>query len=269
MTGSNTGVGKELARILYTKHARVYVAARSEEKANNAIESIRESSPESGGSLSFLKLDLADLTTIKQSADEFLSKESKLHVLVNNAGVMMPPNGSVTAQGYELQLGVNNIGTFMFTKLLTPLLAQTARSEAPGTVRVVWVGSIATEKASHSPGGVPIDELDDYKHEKKATFYKYGVSKAGNYLHGAEYARRHREDGIVSVALNPGNLDSDLYRYMNGIQRKFLQLVVLYPNVYGAYTELFAALSPEVTMERTGSWSRSSRRPPFGNFFAD
>jgi retinol dehydrogenase-12 len=77
--------------------------------------------------LAFLRLDLADLTTIKASAEEFLSKETKLHVLFNNAGVMCPPQGSKTPQGYELQLGTNNIGTFMFTKLLTPILNATAR----------------------------------------------------------------------------------------------------------------------------------------------
>lgn len=256
MTGSNTGVGKEVAHVLYSKNAKVYVAARSEEKANDAIKTIKDSLPESKGSLSFLKLDLADLPTLKKSAGEFLSKESKLHALVNNAGVMVPANGSVTPQGYELQLGVNNIGTFLFTELLTPVLAQTAKSEAPGTVRVVWVSSMAADKVSHVPGGVPIDELDDYKHEKKAGFYKYGVSKAGNYLHATEYARRHKDDGIVSIPLNPGNLDSDLYRTFNPLTRTFLRKAFLYPSVYGAYTELFAALSPDVTLENSGGWGK-------------
>lgn len=256
MTGSNAGVGKELARILYAKHAKVYIAARSAEKAASAISSIKASSPSSKGSLIFLKLDLADLTTIKASADEFLSKESKLHVLFNNAGVMRPPRGSVTAQGYELQLGVNNIGTFMFTKLLTPTLAQTAASEPKGSVRVVWVSSIGAELMSPS-GGVPIDELDNYQHEKKWEFYLYGISKAGNYLHAAEFARRHGDEGIVSVPLHPGNLDSELYRTINPMLSAVLRRVVLWPSVYGAYTELFGGLSPEVTMEKSGSWGKS------------
>ena len=258
MTGSNAGVGKEVARILYAKHAKVYIAARSEEKAASAIESIKASCPSSEGALTFLKLDLADLTTIKASADEFLSKESKLHVLFNNAGVMRPPKGSVTAQGYELQLGVNNIGTFMFTKLLTPTLAQTAASESAGSVRIVWVSSIGAELASHSPGGVPFDELDNYQHEKKWEFYLYGVSKAGNYLHAAEFARRHGDQGIVSVPLHPGNLDSDLYRTINPLISAVMRRVVLWPSVYGAYTELFGGLSPAVTMEKSGGWGKSS-----------
>ncbi|SPO01770.1 related to Oxidoreductase, short-chain dehydrogenase [Cephalotrichum gorgonifer] len=256
VTGANSGVGLEVARILYSKHAKVYVAARSEEKAKDAIKAIKDSHPDANGQLTFLKLDLADLTTISQSANEFLSKENKLHVLFNNAGVMRPPNGSVTPQGYELQLGVNNVGTFMFTKLLTPILAQTVKSEQAGSVRVVWVSSAGAEHASHKPGGVPIDELEkgDYQHEGKWDFYKYGVSKAGNYLHGAEYARRYGGDGIISVPLNPGNLNTELYRSMNPLLRAILKHVILYPNVYGAYTELFAGLSPEVMMEKSGSW---------------
>lgn len=256
VTGSNAGVGKEVARILYSKHAKVYIAARSAEKAASAIESIKASSPSSEGTLTFLKLDLADLTTVKASADEFLSKESQLHVLFNNAGVMRPPRGSVTAQGYELQLGVNNIGTFMFTKLLTPTLAQTAASSPAGSVRVVWVSSIGAELASPS-GGVPLDELDNYQHEKKWEFYLYGVSKAGNYLHAAEFARRHGGEGVVSVPVHPGNLDSELYRTVNPWMSAVMRRVALWPSVYGAYTELFGGLSPDVTVEKSGSWGKS------------
>ncbi len=101
MTGSNTGVGKEVAQILYSKHAKVYIFARSVEKANKAIESIKHAFPDSEGELHFIHLDLNDLRTIKISTEQFLSKETKLHVLFNNAGLMQPPSGSTSAQGYE------------------------------------------------------------------------------------------------------------------------------------------------------------------------
>jgi retinol dehydrogenase-12 len=101
VTGSNTGVGKEVAQILYSKHAKVYIFARSVEKANKAIESIKQVFPHSEGELHFINLDLNDLRTIKSSAEQFLSKETKLHVLFNNAGLMQPPAGSTSAQGYE------------------------------------------------------------------------------------------------------------------------------------------------------------------------
>ena len=253
MTGANTGVGKELAQILYSKNARIYVAARNEEKGQDAIKAIQEAHPSSTGSLVFMKLDLADLTTIKASAQQFLDNETKLHVLFNNAGVMNPPVGSTTKQGYELQLGVNNVGTFMFTQLLTPTLVATAKEEGPGSVRVVWVGSSATEAPLVPMGGVDVASIDN--RVGKNSFNNYFLSKGGNFVHGIEYAERHRGDGIVSVTLNPGNLDSDLWRFYGPVMRWGLRTFVLHPSIYGAYTELFAGLSPEVTMEKTGAWS--------------
>lgn len=258
MTGANTGVGKELAQILYSKHAKVYIAARSEEKALNAIESIKAAAPEATGSgeLVFMRLDLADLTTIKASAGEFLSRETKLHVLFNNAGVMAPSSGFPrTAQGYESQLGVNNIGTFMFTKLLTPILVATAKTEPPSTVRVVWVSSSAAESGSPRPGGVDMDNLD--YHKRQFAIIRYAISKAGNYLHAAEYAKRYKAHGVVSVSLNPGNLDSELYREQWALLGFILRHTVLHPSIFGAYTEMFAGLSSQVTLERSGEWSKS------------
>jgi NAD(P)-dependent dehydrogenase (short-subunit alcohol dehydrogenase family) len=87
VTGANSGVGAELAKILYGRNATVYVAARSQEKALAAIEEIKTAHPESTGRLMFLQLDLSDLTTIKSSADEFLAVETRLDVLWLNAGV--------------------------------------------------------------------------------------------------------------------------------------------------------------------------------------
>lgn len=144
----------------------------------------------------YLHLDLDDLTTIKTSAEEFLSKEEKLNVLWNNAGVMFPPQGSKTKQSYELQLGTNCVAPFLFTKLLTPVLISTARLEPPGTVRVVWISSSAAEGFSPKYG-VDIGNLE-YKSDKSAA-HKYGVSKAGNVLHAKEFARRFGGDGVISV----------------------------------------------------------------------
>lgn len=245
-------MGKELAQLLYSKNANVYCAARSDEKALKAIESIKAAIPDSHGALTFLSLDLADLSTIKATVNEFLAKEDRLHVLFNNAGVMSPPQGSKTAQGYELQLGVNNLGAFLLTKLLTPTLLRTAKTEDPAAVRVVWVASSAAETPITPVGGVDLSNLD--YHVEKSPFMKYIVSKAGNYLQGVEFARRHREDGVASVPLNPGNLDSELWRWMPRWAAAVLSWVLLSPSVFGAYTELFAGLSPEVTMERSGEW---------------
>lgn len=200
MTGSSSGVGKELAQILYSHNAKVYIAARSSEKVSNAIDSIKTAFPNSKGALEYLHLDLDDLSTIKASAEEFLSKEKRLDVLWNNAGVMGPPQGSKTKQGYEMQLGTNSLGPFLFTKLLTPTLKNSAKVNPPGTTRVVWVSSSAAEGFSPK-GGIDLTNLD-YKKDQ-SPWHKYGVSKAGNLYHGKEFASRYGDDGIISVVFRP------------------------------------------------------------------
>ncbi|KAL2024722.1 hypothetical protein VTK56DRAFT_6923 [Thermocarpiscus australiensis] len=263
VTGSNTGIGKEVARILYSKNARVYIAARNEDKARSAIQDLTDSVPASAGSLEFLSLDLSDMSHVRDAARDFLAREDRLDVLFNNAGVMVsssaepPPK---TVQGYELCLGVNCIGTLLFTKLLTPLLATTAKSGTRlGVVRVVWLSSFALELFAQENVGVPLDNLD--YHVPKPGMERYGISKVGVWALAVEYARRHRDDGIVSVPINPGNLTSELPRHQ-GIVLKAVARLVGYPPLLGAYTELFAAFSPEVTMEKSGS-----RVAPFGRFY--
>lgn len=117
-------------------------------------------------------------------------------MLWNNAGVMIPPQGSKTKQGYETQLGTNNVAPFLFTKLLTPVLVASAKVNPPGSTRVVWVSSSAAEGFSPK-GGVDLDNLD-YKVDK-GPWHKYGVSKAGNLLHAKEYAKRYGIDGVISL----------------------------------------------------------------------
>jgi retinol dehydrogenase-12 len=135
------------------------------------------------------------LSTIKKSAGEFLAKEKKLDVLWNNAGVMVPPQGSKTKQGYELQIGTNNLAPFLFTKLLIPILAETAKTSPPGSVRVVWTSSSAVNFAPKE--GVDMSNLD-YKVDKNV-WQKYGISKSGNYYHNSEFAKRYAGEGIISV----------------------------------------------------------------------
>ncbi|CAI6089669.1 unnamed protein product [Clonostachys chloroleuca] len=185
----------------------------------------------------------------KASAAEFLAKESRLDVLDNNAVVLLRQNTELTrtAQGYESHLGINNVGTFLFTKLPTPILAATAKEEEPGRVRVVWVALTAAEGFSHKPGGVPLDNLD--YHEPLPPMKLY----AGNYLHATELARRYKDSGIVSVALHPGNLDTDMWK-VQSLTKFLLRHTILYPIIFGAYTELFAGLSSQVSMEKSGSW---------------
>ncbi len=173
----------------------MYIAARSETKARAAIEEIQNSHTDSAGKLEYLHLDLSDLSTIKQSAQEFLGKESRLDVIWNNAGVMVPPPGSKTVQGYDLQQGVNNIAGFLFVHFLRPMMAATAKQAPTNSVRVVWVSSGAAMIA-------PKPAIDftnmDYKREE-SPLMKYWRSKAGNVIHAAEFARRAADEGILGL----------------------------------------------------------------------
>ena len=99
--------------------------------------------------------------------------------------------------GYELQLGTNNVAPCLFTKVLTPILIETAKSAPKGSVRVVWVSSSAAKGLSPT-NGVEMDNLG-YEREDKGPWFKYGVSKAGNILHCLEFARRYGKEGILSI----------------------------------------------------------------------
>lgn len=255
VTGANTGLGKEVARLLYSKNAKVYIAARSEEKANAAIEDIKRAAPSSTGTLVFLHLDLSDLDKVKATAESFLAQEHKLHVLFNNAGVMVAPVEPPlkTAQGLELALGVNCVGTFLLTQLLTPTLIETAKTEPANSVRIVWLSSFGMELQAQPGIGISTENLD--YHIPKPAEDRYGISKAGVWALAVEYARRHKADGVVSVPLNPGNLRTELARDQ-GFMVRLVAHLVCYPVIRGAYSELFAAFSPQISIEKT-DWSQT------------
>ena len=222
MTGGYAGCGYQLSKILYQHNATVYVAGRNPEKANKAINAIKQEIPNSKGKLDFLQVDLGDLTSIKPAVEAFKSKESQLHVLTNNAGVMLPPAGSKTTQGYELQHGTNVLGPFLLTKLLMPTLLETAKSSPAHSVRVTWAASLAIEGSPQ--GGVSFDKDNRVKENSKVVAKMYAQSKACNYLLGAEAANRYGKDGLISVSWNPGNLKSELQRHLNFIVAFIIKL---------------------------------------------
>lgn len=144
VTGGASGIGYQLATMLYRAGGKVYIAGRSEAKAQEAIKQIRSSVPDSSstGTFEYLHLELDDLSSIKASAEGFRGKESKLDVLWNNAGVSLPPVGSKSRQGHELQLATNCLGPYFFTQLVLPQLQAAAKTAPPNSVRVVWTSSI-------------------------------------------------------------------------------------------------------------------------------
>lgn len=253
ITGSTSGIGSELASILYSKNATVYIVARSQAKIDTTISQIRSSHTTSTGRLESIIVDFDDLTTIKPAAEAFLRKEKRLDVLWNNAGIMIPPRGSKTKQDYEAQLGVNALAPFLFTKLLTSRLIETAETSPAGSTRVVWVSSSAA--ANFAPtGGVPyISTLskDKYMQAGFSQWQYYGISKAAAILQSYEFHRLFHDKGIVSVAIDPGNLDTGLYQNMPKWQLFLAKKVALKPARFGAYTELYAGLSEDL---KGGEW---------------
>ncbi|KAF2654367.1 NAD(P)-binding protein [Lophiostoma macrostomum CBS 122681] len=253
ITGGYTGIGYCLAQILYAKNATVYILGRSPSKAESAIAALKSAVPASDGRLGFIQVDLSDLPTIKPAVATFLQKERRLDVLVNNAGIMRPPKGSTSAQGYDLQLGTNVYGPFLLAVLLLPLLKETARTAQAGSVRVLWAGSTAVDLSAPKEGiefagdGTVRGDLDPGT--------MYGASKAANVLLGVELARRAgaANDGVLSCSFNPGNLQSELGRHA-GVGVRLAAHVLCHPVHMGAWTELFAGWSPEVTKEKNGCY---------------
>ncbi|KAF7374288.1 NAD P-binding protein [Mycena sanguinolenta] len=237
VTGGASGIGKETVKALLQHNAKVYVAARSPANAKAAIEDLKS---QTGKEAEFLQLDLADLNSVKRAANEFNEKETQLHVLFNNGGVMAPPIEQVSAQNYDLQFGTNVLGHFYLTKLLLPTLMATATPGNPG--RVINTSSLASETANPN---IQYNTLKDGPARKKvSTMELYSQSKFGNVAFSNELFRRYGDKGIVSAALNPGNLQTNLQRHLKGIHA-FIVNSVLYPAPYGALTQLWAGTTDE------------------------
>lgn len=237
--------------MLYQASAKVYVAGRSKDKTLEAIEQIKSSAKDSGsvGELVFLQVDMADLTTIKRAVAEFQSKESHLDVLWNNAGLSWHPKGLKTAQGYNLILGTNCLGPYLFTTLLLPSLQAAARKSSPGQVRIVWTSSIVVD-ASAPTNGLVLQELTSPPDNQQRN---YTNSKTGNWFLANEFARRVKADGILSVTQNPGNLKTGLLRDAGSILPIIVSPLLSHAK-YGAYTELYSGLSPDLKMEDSGCY---------------
>ncbi|KIM94095.1 hypothetical protein OIDMADRAFT_136491 [Oidiodendron maius Zn] len=248
ITGGTGGIGLELAQILYRKNGKVCITGRSSsvDKAAKIISEVKAKYTASTGELWFLSLDLNDLTTIKTSAEQFLVRASRLDVLWNNAGVMIPPSGSKTAQGHELQLGVHCLGHFLFTQLLSPILIKTAQISQPCTVRIIWLSSLAIERYAPT-GGLVLDTLGH--EEGLSQWVNYAQSKVGCYFLSVEMASRMRDRGVINLCANPGNVQTSIQRYVPK-----LQMMLLWKAVYGSYTELYAGLSPDITLQHSGRY---------------
>ncbi|KAF9059351.1 hypothetical protein BDP27DRAFT_1273984 [Rhodocollybia butyracea] len=250
VTGGNTGIGKETAKALLLHNARVYIAARSQVKAEQAIEHLFALT---GKKALFLQLDLADLASVKAAVEEFNRRESELHILFNNAGVLLPPIDDLTAQGYDLQFGTNVLGHFYLTKLLLPLLLHTvqlslAAGLPKGTVRIINTSSdshLFVKNIEYKTLDLAASNVTRKERKKLGGQGLYEQSKLGNVLLATELASRYGDQGIVTTSLNPGHLKSDLQRNMPKVVLALVGSVILHPLPLGALTQLWAGTSPE------------------------
>lgn len=199
ITGANTGIGFEAARVLAQRGARVLLACRSADRANDAIDAITRVAP--SAELKWIALDLASLESVAAAAEE-VNEEPHLDLLINNAGVMMPPK-SATADGFELQFGVNHLGHFALTGRLLAALKY-----RPGA-RIVNVSSTA-----HRGGRIDYDDLGAERGYSRMG--RYQMSKFANILFTYELQRRLAADGCpaIAVACHPGATDTELGRHI-------------------------------------------------------
>lgn len=222
ITGATSGVGLELAKILYAANGTVYVCGRSQASTDAVISIIRDSTPKitTQGQLYALIFDLADLSSVRSAARLFLRREQRLDVLFLNAGIMTPPPGSQTTNGHDLELGSHCLDQFLLCKLLQPVLEATASwhrlscttegcaelkdhlkgrsnsvTSTDSGVRIVWVSSFITQAPK---GGVQFDDPTGAPRLLKG-MENYLQSKAGEVLLAEEWNWRYEGEGVLNV----------------------------------------------------------------------
>jgi NAD(P)-dependent dehydrogenase (short-subunit alcohol dehydrogenase family) len=238
VTGANTGIGFETARVLALRGSFVTLACRNLDKANAARTRMVD---ESGGAidadrLEVRELDLASADSVRRFAESFRQSGQALNLLVNNAGVMLPAVRR-TPDGFDAHFAINHLGHFLLTNLLLDIL------EAAAPARVVCVSSDALAAASLD------DRFEDLNWEsrKYSGIRSYGDSKLMNVMFAAELTRRMEGTGVVANALHPGIVDTELGRdqpwYMQIVG--LLMVLMMKDTARGASTSVYVATAPE------------------------
>jgi len=237
ITGSTEGIGYEDALALSSAGWTVIMTGRNAQKGVESIAKIHQTNPKA--KVSFEKIDLAELSSIKALASRMISKGHAIDLLINNAGVMTPPKRLETADGFELQFGTNHIGHFALTAQLLPLLRKSPAA------RVVTVSSIANRE-----GIINFDDLQSKS--SYAPGKAYSQSKLANLMFALELQRQSEMHGwgITSIASHPGVSRTNLLisgagRWsLAGMTRTLLPFL-FQPTAQGALPTLYAATSPE------------------------
>lgn len=232
VTGSSSGIGFETAKVLAGKNANIIIAVRNMNKGNLAADRIKLQYK--NAAVSVIELDLANLKSIRTFADNFRKKYSHIDLLINNAGVMIPPY-SKTGDGFELQFGTNHLGHFALTALLIDLVRETKNS------RIINVSS-----AAHKSGNINFADLS-WTNRKYSAWRAYGDSKIANLYFTYELQRRLDIAGskVIVAAAHPGWTATELQRHSGifiALNSLFAQKVSM-----GALPTLYAATADNVS----------------------
>lgn len=202
VTGPTSGIGRETARVLALRGAHVILAGRYTANLEDTKHTLEINIAKQTGKkaqLTCLLLDLNDLATVKAGVDTFLAMKLPLHILVNNAGIMAVTERKATAQGLESQVGVCHIGHFLLTRLLLPVLQDSAPA------RVVCVSSKAYNFVNWRFMNTPLLETLPYDR-----WVAYGNAKACNMMFAKELNERYKEKGVHAFSLHPGGIHTKL-----------------------------------------------------------
>jgi NAD(P)-dependent dehydrogenase (short-subunit alcohol dehydrogenase family) len=254
VTGANTGIGLETARMLALRGANVVLACRSPDKGRAALERVRAGKPK--GTATLEALDLADLDSVAAFADRFAMAHDRLDLLINNAGVMLSPLLR-TKQGFELQFGTNHLGHAALTARLAPLVLRTAGA------RIVIVSSMA-----HHGGQIDFDDLN-WVHRPYNAMKAYQQSKLANLLFTFELSQRVAACGSDArvAAAHPGWTKTELQRHLRPHERllaSVLNPILQMRTADGALPALRAATDPDAESGSywgPGGW-REFKGPP-------
>ncbi|MGQ9799634.1 MAG: SDR family NAD(P)-dependent oxidoreductase, partial [Ignavibacterium sp.] len=211
ITGANKGIGKEATKQIAKLGAKVYMACRSLDSANQVRDEIIK---ETGNPNVFVKhLDLASVDSIQKFAESFKQDEKKLDVLINNAGLWTKTK-KLTELNVEQTFAVNVLGHHLLTKLLLDELKNAAPSRIINT-------------ASHYAGGLDIDDINFDKRKYNDTL-AYKQTKQANRMLTREWARRLEKDNISVYSLTPGFIpDTELFREQNIVRKSLLKVFAL------------------------------------------
>jgi NAD(P)-dependent dehydrogenase (short-subunit alcohol dehydrogenase family) len=231
VTGGNSGIGYETAKALAAKGAAVIVASRNNQRGSKAVHDLRAEIP--GAKVELMLLDLASQAAVRGFADAFKARFDLLDLLINNAGVMMPPTRQETEDGFEIQFGTNHLGHFTLTVLLIHLLTATEGS------RVVNISS-----STQNLGQFDLDDLQWTKRPFRR-MGSYGASKIANMLFTLELQRRLSEAGVstIATAAHPGWTATNLHR-TSPLFRTFNPIFGMQP-WQGALPSLYAAVAKQ------------------------